>query len=198
MVFPLRRQPPSGPLLPPLQSGLIQMGWDQNTKTQTLLDEEGFVPRDATPNPLQVDLPGVVEGNFLEVDWSMTLENESASPNNVEMIAVAYFGPDPVPPFFPDPTGTEWAILSQASDVHLMPASNPTLALYRGFGLFEVPADAERALVRVIFNNNDAASGVTFYGNDVPDFLPSVPTLKVVEFAPDVVTQAPPTSVIVL
>lgn len=68
-VYPSRRGGGGG--------AIIQCGYDQVVSEEDFLippEEEAVFPRDITGDPLQVTLPNVVPGNFLEVDFRACME----------------------------------------------------------------------------------------------------------------------------
>lgn len=189
---PFLRRGPSGPLAV-ISSGLVQVGYDQPEKTQSLplSDPVSVIPRTAVvpgpAAPLQVLLPGVVPGNFLEIDYQVALQNEGGIPGSIYIFPVVNFAGSLV--LAP---ASGWFVVNngQASS-GLVEASPGRSVPLRGLISVEIPPGATDAVVQL------------FYSNDIPDFTigGTVPliggspgsTLKVTELEASVVSQPLPT-----
>jgi len=187
---PFLRRGPSGPLANRL--GLIQAGWDQPEKTQPLPltppTPSSTLPRDIAFNPIQVQLPGVVPGNVLEVDYNVQLLNFSDDTLiQVLIIAIVSFN------------GVTLAVSgsgdfflidnTESSNIIGFPPSNP-IAHFRGLAAVEIPAGATTATIQLLYLVDQDLLAV-LGGTDI-GFVPGS-TLKATEYGSDSVPQNGPT-----
>jgi len=186
---PLLRRGPSGPLAAKGGLGLIQVGYDQSVTSQTLpaavTPFSVTVPRNATPDPLQVVLPDVTPGNVLEIDFDLNLLNGGEGAAAFNAMAVVSFKDAPV---FP---GDFFAINnSQAS---LQPLAGQE-AIWRSLSAVVIPVDAKKATVRVAYDDNDTG-GFQIGGTDA---FPQSPgsTLKASEIDSLSVPQPGPSALV--
>jgi hypothetical protein len=143
---PFLRRGPSGPLAD-IVAGLIQCGYDQPIKTQTLQAVVGpflTVPRDADLNPLQVQLPNVTPGNILEVDFSGNLVNGGDGSSNIAFIAVVSFDGSTV---FP----TNFFGINNSQIGDFVDAGG--VAKFRSLTAVVIPDGATTATVQIIYND---------------------------------------------
>jgi hypothetical protein len=165
----------------------VQVGYDQPTETVTLppVGPTTVVPRNVALEPLQVQLPDVTPGNFLEVDFRVTFQNtdEAATIAGVTAVvsfngsttlaaASGWFGINNCQVFFDDiPAGDTM--------------SRDALACV------EIPAGATTATVQLLFATDN--TGLQVFGIDEA-LAPGTPgcTLKATEINADVVSQPGP------
>lgn len=187
---PFLRRGPSGPLAD--TTGLIQCGYDQPTKSQPLAPSSGFVtpiPRDATPLPLQVQLPNVVPGNSLEIDCSGAVQNIGEGGEPIAFIAVVSFDGNTV--FAP--ASSFFGVNNSQSGGS---AQNGELVEFRCFAAVVIPDGATIATVQILYDD-EANGAYAIFGTDTA-LSPGTPsiTLKVSEISAASVSQPGPSNLI--
>lgn len=188
---PFLRRGPSGPLAVS-QGGIVQVGYDQAEKSQSLTDSSSYaevIPRDAS-DPLQVELPEVQAGNYIEVDFSLHVANNTGGNGTITAAPVVSFVASPT---YPD----DFFLVNNAVAENSGP-SNPDTAIVgvRGLACFAVPDsvfDTATVTVRLAYNVN--GPGFSLFGTDSAATDPCT-TLKVTEISGDVVTQPGPTTLV--
>jgi len=184
---PFLRRGPSGPLAPKL--GLIQCGYDQPIKTQVLptAGPTTTIPRDVALAPLQVQLPGVVPGNVLEVDFNLNLPNGGDDPVQVAVFGVVSFD------------GT--TVLAPASSFFFIDNSQTgntvdpgRVGNLRSLTAVIIPASATIATVQLFYITD--TDGLSVAGTDAPFVGFPGSTLKASEIAALSVPQPGPSTLI--
>lgn len=189
---PFLRRGPSGPRAnTPDGGGIIQVGYDQPIKTVTIGSSPPVpvVPRDADGNPLQVILPGVTPGNFLEVDYRILLVLIGESDVAATFRAIVSFD-GVTPAVFP----TNFFYLNNANTGGEGLAAVDTPLVVTSLCLVEIPDGAVDAIVQIFYQASD--SGLQITGTDLSGSDTSSCTLKVTEISADIVAQAGPSTLI--
>jgi hypothetical protein len=165
-----------------------RVGYDQPIEKSVQLPPSGptvTLPRDAAGTPLQVQIPGVTPGNYLEVDYNVTGENASPT-SGLSVIPVVSF--DGNVTFAPS---TSWFIIDNGQGAALMINSYASM---RGVVAVLIPPGATTATVQLWYEATlaDAAAWVIRgIGSGSPAFNPGT-SLKATERLAASVVQAGP------
>lgn len=187
---PFLRRGPSGPLMPPIASGgIVQVGYDQPIKTvQFDTVSDSVVPRDLSGTPLQVVLPGVTPGNFLEVEYRFVFLFSGVGGSFAELFfrpVVSFDGSAVFPVNFFYMNNGEGGTTIE---------NDGSLRTVTQIVAVEIPVGATAATVQVFCNCSDL--GVHMGGVDGSNPEGSSGTLKATEITADVVSQAGPSTLV--
>lgn len=177
--------------MPPITSGIVQMGFDQPIKNVGLGSAPlvPVVPRDLDGNPLQVILPNVTPGNFLEIEYRFLLPNFGEGDLSVVFRPVVSF--DGVEPAV-FPTNFFYANNGNSGGESVL--ASDTILVCTQIVLVEIPPGAVTAIVQVFYEASD--SGLQINGTDLSGSDQSSGTLKATEIDAAIVAQAGPSTLI--
>lgn len=180
-----------GPLVSSGDAGIIQIGFDQVVKTQTIpinIADLGLIARDAGGNPLSVVLDHVKPGNFLECEWDLNLIAQHGEiPGTATLSAICVVSFDGTTAF----PGT-FNFVNNDSGVVSVPA---TVAGGGGsqFACVEIPPGATKATVFVAYSSD---TDFTVGGTDIVGDEGTSGSLRVTEIGRRTVTQPGPSTLV--
>jgi hypothetical protein len=175
--------------MPPITSGIVQVGYDQPIKTvefDTVSDS--VVPRDLSGAPLQVVLPAVTPGNFLEVEYRFTFVFAGVGGSFAQLFfrpAVSFDGTTVFPVNFFFMNNGEGGTTIE---------NDGSLRTVTQIVAVEIPVGATAATVQVFCDCSDL--GIHMGGTDGANPEGSSGTLKATEISASIVSQPGPSTLV--